>query len=84
MNVVRQIPLLAGLGPIATELIRSTAYVSTYKPAQVTFREGDEGNTRFAVAEGYLKATCAVPDGRQMLLCLIGRGDVFWGELRTW
>jgi CRP/FNR family transcriptional regulator len=44
------------------------------------FNEGDEGDSLYVVLDGKMKLTRAAPDGRENLLGVLGRGDMF-GEL---
>jgi CRP-like cAMP-binding protein len=78
--VVRKAPLFSGLDDeTAADLEESMRRVEL-KRGQVLFREGDQSDRMYVIAEGKIKIGRAAPDGRSTLLKLLGPGEEF-GEL---
>ncbi len=78
--VVRKAPLFSGLDDeTAADLEESMRRVDL-KRGQVLFREGDQSDRMYVIAEGKIKIGRAAPDGRSTLLKLLGPGEEF-GEL---
>jgi len=79
-KLLAQIPLLAGLEHEEQELIAPLIELRRYRARQTIVWEGEGGGSLFHVLSGYLKATTAGADGQELLLSIMGPGEVF-GEL---
>ena len=79
-DLVARIPLFAALDADALRLISRLMKRRRYRARQVIVWEGESGGTLFCVVSGYLKAVTAGAEGKEMLLSVMGPGDVF-GEL---
>jgi CRP/FNR family cyclic AMP-dependent transcriptional regulator len=80
VQLVASIPLVAGLEPEERELVLRLIRVRTFKARQVVVWEGEAGTSLFVVLSGYLKAVTAGSEGKEVLLSVMGPGEVF-GEL---
>jgi CRP/FNR family transcriptional regulator, cyclic AMP receptor protein len=78
--VVASIPLFAALGPQAHARLATLVSVRRYAMRQTVVWEGEAGGSLFLSLSGYFKATTAGSDGTEMLLSIMGPGEVF-GEL---
>jgi CRP/FNR family cyclic AMP-dependent transcriptional regulator len=79
-KLVASIPLFAALGPEAHARLAELVRVRRYAMRQVVVWEGEAGGSLFLSLSGYFKATTAGSDGKEMLLSVMGPGEVF-GEL---
>lgn len=79
-SLVARIPLLSGLEPEEQRLIAPLLEVRRYAARETVVWEGEGGGALFHVMSGYLKATAAGADGLELLLSIMGPGEVF-GEL---
>ena len=77
---VAAIPLLSGLEVEERNLVLQLTEVRRYSRRQTVVWEGEEGGALFVVLSGYLKAITAGADGQELLLSIMGPGEVF-GEL---
>jgi CRP/FNR family transcriptional regulator, cyclic AMP receptor protein len=53
---------------------------TTLERGSVVFRQGEEGDALYLVESGAVKISCLSPDGREVVLAVLGPGEVF-GEL---
>ena len=51
-----------------------------YRKGEVIFREGEQAERLFLIANGRIKLTTASPTGQELLIAVLGRGAIF-GEL---
>jgi CRP/FNR family transcriptional regulator, cyclic AMP receptor protein len=75
-----RIPLLAALDPEERSLFARLLQTRSYAARQTVVWEGERSGTLYIVLSGYLKATTAGADGSELLLSIMGPGEVF-GEL---
>lgn len=52
----------------------------TFERGAVVFRQGEDGDALYLVESGAVKISCLSPDGREVVLAVMGPGEVF-GEL---
>lgn len=79
-KIVARIPLFASLEPEARKPLARLIRVRRYAARQPVVWEGEAGGTLFLSLSGYFKAITAGRDGKEMLLSIMGPGEVF-GEL---
>jgi CRP-like cAMP-binding protein len=79
-GLVAKIPLLSGLELEEQKLIAPLIELRHYGARETVVWEGEGGGALFHVQSGYLKATTAGADGQELLLSIMGPGEVF-GEL---
>jgi CRP/FNR family transcriptional regulator len=73
-------PLLRELSEDDTDTFRPHAHVVLLRKGDQLFAEGDLGDRVYIVIDGKVKLTRTAPDGRESLVSVHGRGDMF-GEL---
>ncbi|HWZ90654.1 MAG TPA: cyclic nucleotide-binding domain-containing protein, partial [Polyangiaceae bacterium] len=79
-GLAARIPLLACLDPEQRRQIDALFEVRLYADRETVVWEGDAADAVFVVLSGYLKACNLGPDGRELLLSVMGPGEVV-GEL---
>ncbi len=79
-QLIASISLFAALPPDEQRLLVRLVNFRSCKRGEVVVREGDTSGGLFAVLSGFLKAASMDPDGREVVLSIMGKGEVF-GEL---
>ena len=79
-DLLGSVPVFETLGPDDLARVAQVAVPRHFAAGQVIFREGDESDTCYVVAEGHARALREHGDGRTIALARFGPGDVF-GEL---
>jgi CRP/FNR family cyclic AMP-dependent transcriptional regulator len=79
-SVVRTAPLFSALDDDSAASLRASMVTVRLSKGDTLFKEGDEGDRLYVVAEGKLKLGTSSGDGRENLLSILGPGDMF-GEL---
>jgi hypothetical protein len=77
--LLREIPIFSDLSPEDLKLIAESAREEWYPQNTVIFRQGEEGNVMFVIAEGHLNVMRTV-NGLEQRLAQRGPGD-FVGEM---
>ena len=80
VSLLASVPVFETLAPDDLERVAQVAVPRRFSPAQVIFREGDQSDTCYVVAEGHARALRGHGDGRTIALARFGPGDIF-GEL---
>ena len=73
-------PLFAALDAEAAAALRSSMHEVSLARGRTLFNEGDPGNRLYVVTDGKIKLGRTAADGRENLLAILGRGEMF-GEL---
>jgi CRP/FNR family cyclic AMP-dependent transcriptional regulator len=73
-------PLFGALSPAEIDRIVAQGRIVSYDRSAVIFREGEAGRGLLAVLRGTVKISSLSKDGREIILNLIGEGEVF-GEI---
>jgi len=79
-ELIAKIPLFAGLEPEVRRPLAALVRVRSYSARQFVVWEGESGGTLFVSLSGYFKAVTNGSDGKEMLLSVMGPGEVL-GEL---
>lgn len=79
-NVIARVPLFAGLDVEEREVLTRYLRIQRCRARGIVYLEGQRGDALFVVLSGYLKAACSGPNGRELVLCVLGPGEVF-GDL---
>lgn len=79
-QLIASIALFAALPVDEQRLLVRLVHFRSCKRGDVIVREGDTGGGLFAVLSGCLKALSVDSEGREVVLSIMGRGEVF-GEL---
>jgi CRP/FNR family transcriptional regulator len=80
VELLGRVPVFETLGPDDLGRVAQVAVPRRFSANQVIFREGDESDTCYIVAEGHARALREHSDGRTIALARFGPGDIF-GEL---
>lgn len=80
LSALRDHPLFRDLDPIALDELCRYANVRKFQRGAVIFSKRDPGHSLFAVASGSVKMSTSSVDGRNAILNLIGKGEIF-GEI---
>ncbi len=79
VDLLRRVPLFAGIEPAKLKLLAYTSDVVTYEPGQVLFRKDDVGDAAYVIITG--DAEVSVPaDGGDITVAQLHDGD-FLGEI---
>jgi CRP-like cAMP-binding protein len=73
-------PLFAALDETAAASLRSSMTEVRLPRGDMLFDEGDPGDRLYVITAGKIKLGRTAPDGRENLLAILGRGEMF-GEL---
>ena len=78
--VLQQSSIFRGVDSATLEDISKLASTHTYKPGETIFREGEAGNTLHGIVAGQIRITTTSADGQELLLNVIGPGQIV-GEI---
>lgn len=79
-ELLRTVPLFSELSDQAIESLGHLATRRRYPKDTVVFFENEEGDCLFMILEGRIKVTILGDDGREIILTMLGSGDLF-GEM---
>ncbi|PTL80593.1 Crp/Fnr family transcriptional regulator [Vitiosangium sp. GDMCC 1.1324] len=79
-NLLAQVPLFSSLGSDDQERLSARLQSRRYPRGEVIFHQGDTGTDLYIIREGEVTIRLSAPDGREVSLALLRRGDAF-GEL---
>jgi CRP/FNR family transcriptional regulator, cyclic AMP receptor protein len=79
-RMLKNIPLFAGLSEDDLKLVGDMAIEKSYPKNAVVITEGEQGDSLFAVMSGRVKVFIGDEEGREIILKMLGPGDVF-GEM---
>lgn len=79
-ELLSQVPLFSSLGSDDLERLSSSLQLRRYDRGALVFQQGDVGTDLFIIREGEVTIRLSSPDGREVSLALLRRGDAF-GEL---
>jgi CRP-like cAMP-binding protein len=80
MEVLRKVPLFAGLGETDLAAFAELTRERSYPKGSVIVFEDDPGDALFLVAAGQVKVVLIAEDGREVILSVLGEGS-FFGEM---
>src|SRR5688572_31230169 len=63
VELLRRVPLFAGIEPSKLKLLAFTSEVVTYHPGQVLFRKGDIGDAAYVIIKGGAQVTVTTEAG---------------------
>jgi CRP/FNR family transcriptional regulator, cyclic AMP receptor protein len=78
--LLAKVPVFETLAHEDLAKVAEVAVPRTFPPGHVVFREGDQSDTCYVVADGHARALREHSDGRTIALARFGPGDIF-GEL---
>jgi CRP/FNR family cyclic AMP-dependent transcriptional regulator len=80
LSVLRQSPIFAGISSDLLAKIEPLCRNRTYERGETVFEEGKAGNKLYGVIAGRLMITANSPNGSQLHLNVLGRGEII-GEI---
>lgn len=80
VSALQRVPLFSGLPPDAIEQLAANLRRLSCARGQVVFHQGDPGTSLYIIERGLVKIGLVSPEGREVILALLGPGD-FFGEL---
>jgi CRP/FNR family transcriptional regulator, cyclic AMP receptor protein len=79
-TLFRKFPLFADLDDRELAAVAAVAKARRYAKDDVVFYEDESGDVFFLIREGQVKVTMISPEGKEIILSLLGPGD-FFGEM---
>src|SRR5205823_15097171 len=80
VELLEQAPLFSVLRGEDMRDLADKFHAVRYRKAEVIFREGEPAERLFLIDDGRVKLTTASPTGQELLVAVLGRGQIF-GEL---
>ena len=80
VSLLEQAPLFSVLRGEDIRDLADKFHAVRYRRAEVIFREGEPAERLFLIDDGRVKLTTASPTGQELLIAVLGRGQIF-GEL---
>jgi CRP/FNR family cyclic AMP-dependent transcriptional regulator len=82
VRLLEQAPLFSVLHPVDLRTLAAKFHPVRYNRGEVIFREGEPAERLFLIDEGRVKLSTASPSGQELLIGVLGRGQIF-GELEV-
>jgi len=79
-SLLAEMPLFAGLSAEQLDALAAFLRPRAYRKGAVVFSEGDAGTSLYLIEKGEVKLTILSPDGKEVIVALLGPGG-FFGEL---
>src|SRR6266700_1086625 len=80
VSLLEQAPLFSVLRGEDMRDLADKFHAVRYRRGEVIFREGEPAERLFLIDEGRVKLSIASPTGQELLVAVLGRGQIF-GEL---
>src|SRR5215471_17313882 len=80
VRLLEQAPLFSVLGRGDLDVLAKKFYAVNYRRGEMIFREGEPAERLFVISDGRVKLTVLAATGSELLVGLVGRGEIF-GEL---
>ncbi len=80
IDLLEQAPLFSVLQASDLRLLAAKFYTILYRKGEMIFREGEPAERLFLIDEGRVKLTVSSPHGAELMVAVVGRGEIF-GEL---
>lgn len=77
LDILRQLPYFTPLSMVHLELLSPLCQVVKKQRDERLFYEGDDADSFYAVISGQVKILKISPDGREVVLHLFGKGEIF-------
>jgi CRP/FNR family cyclic AMP-dependent transcriptional regulator len=79
VDLLRRVPLFAGIEPARLKLLAYTSDVVTYRASQILFKYGDVGDAAYVIIKG--DAEVIVPSGTEEISIAVLHDGDFVGEI---
>ncbi|MCB1051220.1 MAG: Crp/Fnr family transcriptional regulator [Acidobacteria bacterium] len=80
ISFLEKVPLFHGLDPKLLEHIHQQTIKKTYQKDTILVQEHEAGETMFMILSGKVKVSNVGPDGKEVILSVLGPGEIF-GEM---
>jgi CRP-like cAMP-binding protein len=80
ISLLESVPLFQGLDPKLLEHIHLQTVRKTYQKDTTLVQENEPGETLFMILNGKVKVSNVGPDGKEVILSVLGPGEIF-GEM---
>lgn len=77
IRILSSLPHFADFDPALLKLLADVAIKKTYRPGQFVFMEGEPCKGLYITEQGWLRAVKTNPNGRELVVRIVGPGDVF-------
>ncbi len=74
---LKQVPLFAGLAEEDIRELMEVARKRTFRSGEVIFHRDDPGQVLYVIKEGKVKISRVSPDGQEIVLTVLGKGECF-------
>ncbi len=74
---LKQVPLFTGLAEEEIQDLMALAKRRTFRSGEVIFHRDDPGQVLYVIKEGKVKICLISPDGQEISLAVLGKGDCF-------
>lgn len=74
---LKQVPLFAGLTDEDVRELMEVARKRTFRSGEVIFHRDDPGQVLYVIKEGKVKISLVSPDGQEIVLAVLGKGECF-------
>jgi CRP/FNR family cyclic AMP-dependent transcriptional regulator len=74
---LKQVPLFTGLAENEIQELMALAKRRTFRSGEVIFHRDDPGQVLYVIKEGKVKICLISPDGQEISLAVLGKGDCF-------
>ena len=74
---LKQVPLFTGLAEEEIQELMALAKRRTFRSGEVIFHRDDPGQVLYVMKEGKVKICLISPDGQEISLAVLGKGDCF-------
>lgn len=74
---LKQVPLFTGLAEEEIQQLMALAKRRTFRSGEVIFHRDDHGQVLYVIKEGKVKICLISPDGQEISLAVLGKGDCF-------
>jgi CRP/FNR family transcriptional regulator/CRP/FNR family cyclic AMP-dependent transcriptional regulator len=74
---LKQVPLFAGLADEDIRELMEVARKRTFRSGEVIFHRDDPGQVLYVIKEGKVKISLVSPDGQEIVLAVLGKGECF-------
>lgn len=79
-NLLKQVEIFSPLSHEELAAVAQSITRRNYRSGQTIFFKGDAGDRMYVIEEGHVKIALASPEGKEIILAVLGGGD-FFGEL---
>lgn len=79
-ELIARHPLFVEMGPEVVDRMVSAGRVARFPVGKILFQQSDDGDALYCVLGGRVRISRCTPDGREVIITLMSRGEIF-GEM---